>query len=331
MEKNKTFQKIKQITLGLSAHRPEMLPIIAKWMRQTDAIFLEEPPVHGFENMLKGSLSIKDYLLPQDMAFPGFSQEMCRLLRKLKNEGKSIFQVEPYLERLLAIHELFAKGNSPESLEKNPLLLPVYLAERNATKSLLSYYRAVISKSFNDVIKAVQTFARMDAARFRLRDALRADALAPLVARHASSFIETGLMHYPLWQRLKRIVAPSCRVFPKFLADGALKKIAVTGIHYGPGDLLTLLYVFHPNYKEPKREAILAARALIYSKLIIKEEQSDDLSTFPHLRDEIACIKTVRQLSLDDCRRLFSRIVHADTPTSNQIVKRYLNDPTPGK
>ena len=195
---------MQKITLGLSVHRPEMIPFIADGMRRHDAIFLEEPPAAGFHQMLGGTLAVDDYLKSLDVEYPAFSRDMCYLLRQLKTEGKKIFQVEPFLGILLGIHEFFAKGHRPIELHKNSVMYPVYLAERNATGALLAYYQTVMTGSFEKTLEAVKQFARLDAARFRLRDSLRAQALAPLVKKHPSAYIEAGLIHYPLWRLLRR-------------------------------------------------------------------------------------------------------------------------------
>ena len=93
---------------------------------------------------------------------------------------------------------------------------------------------------------------------------------------------------------------------------------------YGPGDQLTLLYIFHPNISETGREEILAARSIIFSKIIEKEELTGDLNTFPHLCNELACIRISKQLKLDDCRRLFPLVRNAKSAEARQIVADYL-------
>jgi hypothetical protein len=92
---------------------------------------------------------------------------------------------------------------------------------------------------------------------------------------------------------------------------------------YGPGDLLTLYYRFHPQGRMPT-EDLLAARALIYNKLILKEEISADEGTYPHTRDELAVGSVTDQLSLDDCRYLYPWVRRASTTESREIVMRYL-------
>jgi len=73
-----------------------MIPLISEAMRGHDAIFLEEPPAPGFDRMIRGELSIDDYLLPIDVEYPLFSRKMCDLLQDLYAEGKAILQVEPF-------------------------------------------------------------------------------------------------------------------------------------------------------------------------------------------------------------------------------------------
>jgi hypothetical protein len=316
---------MRQITLGLSMHRPEMIPIISRQMRRHEAIFLEEPPVAEFVDMLTRNISIDEYLLALDMEYPEFSRAMCHLLRELQREGIQIFQVEPYLEVLVRIHEFFAAGHTPDGIKGDTLEYPVYLAERNATGALLAYYQAAISGTIDTSIAAIEKFARMDAARFRLRDSLRAQALAPLVQKYESAYIEAGAIHFPIWRLLQREVLPGTRVQPLFLADEALNAMGVNGHLYGPGDLLTLLYVFHPQITDTRREQLLAARSIIYSKIIEKEEKIEDLHNYPHLVNELACIRMTNRLSLAACQHLFPRIRRIKSFEARQIVTEYLS------
>ena len=94
---------------------------------------------------------------------------------------------------------------------------------------------------------------------------------------------------------------------------------------YGPGDQLTLLYIFHPTISQHEWEKLLAARSMIYSKILAKEELDDRSGTFPHLRDELACIQAVRHLSIDDCRLLFSLIRRASSSDARQRVTAFLS------
>ena len=167
-------------------------------------------------------------------------------------------------------------------------------------------------------------FARVDAARFRLRDSLRTQALAPLIGKYPSAYIEAGVIHYQLWQLLRQKLPKQTRVRPVFLADFALKKLEKNGHLYGPGDQLTLLYIFHPTIAETEQHRLLAARSIVYAKIIEKEESEADPGTFPHLRDELACIRATGNLNLRDCRELFPLIRRSKTAGARQIVTDYL-------
>ena len=314
-----------QVTLGLSMHRPEMIPIISRQMRKHESIFLEEPPVEGFGDMLSGNISVDRYLLEQDVEYPEFSRAMCHLLRELHREGRHIFQVEPFLEVLIKIHEFFAAGLGPDQIQKESLEYPVYLAERNATGALVAYYQTVINGTFDAAIAAIEKFARNDAARFRLRDSLRAQALAPLVQKYESAYIEAGAIHFPIWRLLRREILPALQVHPLFLADEALTAMGEKGHLYGPGDLLTLRYIYHPQMASTAWEQLLAARSLIYSKIIEKDEHIENLHTYPHLLNELTCIRISNQLSLADCQHLFARIRRAPSLEARQIVTEYLS------
>jgi hypothetical protein len=312
------------ITLGLSTHRPEMVPLTGELMARHEAVFLEEPPADGFHEMLGGEITVKDYLAALDLEYPTFSRNMCQLLKKLNAKGKRIYQVEPFLEALMAIHDFFADGHGPEELGKNTLAYPVYLAEKRATGALLEYYRTVVGGTFEQTLESVLRFARLDAARFRLRDSLRAQGLASLVHRHSSAYIEAGMMHYAIWGLLRRNLPDPQDLKVKFLDEMLLSKTGLKGRLYAPGDLLTLHYIFHPKSADNRRKNLLGARALVYAKLIAKTEMAADDSSMPHLTDEHTCIKMVSTLSAADCRKLFPEIRRSSSLEARAVVSRYL-------
>ena len=314
---------MKRITIGFSIHRPEIIPATADLMCLHAAVFLEEPPVPEFQEMLKGALPIDDYLLPLDVEYPEFSRGMCRLLQELYCNGKKLFQVEPYLQKLIEIHERFSLGDGPTVFRPESIEHQVYIAERNATRALIDYYQTVTDGSFQAAINAIIRFARLDAARFQLRDVLRAQALGCYMKTFASVYIEAGSIHYSLYSLLRNGLAKQAQIKPVFLAHQAIKTLGKKGHLYGPGDLLTLKFIFHPDLKGSQREALLAARSLIYTKLIEKEELPANLATFSHIRNELACIQMVNRLSLDDCGRLFPLIRRVKTDHARLLVEDY--------
>ncbi len=317
---------MKSAAIVFTTHRPEMIPLAERVMKSHEAVFLEESPAPGFEEMLKGRLSIEDYLSPLDLEYPLYSRNMCMMLRRLYSSGIALLQVEPFLEELSAIHEFFAEGFSPADIKPDTLRSAVYQAEKNATAALISYYRTAVTGSFEEAVSAVKAFARRDAARFRLRDQLRAIAVSRRIRGLEKACIEAGFIHYGIYGMLKKWLGDRFSVKPVFAAKEAARQAGKKAHNYGPGDKLTLLYFFHPGAGPAcERLDLLAARSLVHTKIIAKEEIEEDPETFPHLRNELDTIAMVNRLSFEDCRRLFRRIRRLGTSAAREAVSSFLD------
>ena len=95
-------------TLALANHRPETIPQARRLMAVHDTIILEEPFDKQFGIMLDGNVSIDAYLENQELEYPEFSRRMARVLRERHQAGTRLVQVEPFIDRLLSIHDRFA-------------------------------------------------------------------------------------------------------------------------------------------------------------------------------------------------------------------------------
>jgi hypothetical protein len=310
-------------TLVLANHRPETIPLAQRLMAAHNTILLEEPPDERFASMLDGTLSIDAYLENQDIEYPAFSRQMAQVLREHRRAGTRLVQVEPFIERLLTIHDRFANGEGPQDLPADTDLHRVYRAEHLATKALIDFYRASGRDNFDTTVDAVKRFARADARRFALRDQLRAEAMVVFLRQPGKTYIEAGQMHYPLWRELRRRLPTGYPLRVHFLMVDVVRGLGCRRHLFGPGDLLTLYYRFHPRGRL-HHEDLFAARALIYNKLILKEEIAADAETYPHTRDELAVGSVTDRLSLDDCRRLYPRVRRASTTASREILMRFL-------
>ncbi len=311
------------ITIGLSSHRLEVLPFAFAAMERHQAVVLEEAPEPDLAALLAGEKPVDDYLAEKDVEFPLYSREQLAGLQRLHRQGAAVLQVEPYLERLLAIHELLAAGVPREEVEARPGLREVYAAESRATRALLQFYRVAHTASFPEVVAAVKAFARTDAHRFRLRDGLRARELASLAGRFASLFVEAGYIHLYLVRSLKRLLRGTARIRPVFLLAGrALPEIGRPR-PLGPGDLLTLNYIFGREIP-PAQEDLLAARSLIHIQLLSKAELAPGDDPAPHLTDEIAAWRLTAGLAMEDCRRLYPKVRRLSPAQAVSAVRGYL-------
>jgi len=317
--------KPSQATLALANHRPETITAAVALMRSHDAIILEEPSDPKFVPMLNHRIGIDDYLLEPDLEYPDFSRRMAVRLRDLHRSGIRIYQIEPFIDNLLTIHERFADGQGPSDLPSESTLQEVYQAERSATAALIHFYDTSVTGTLDETIEAVKRFARADAARFALRDRLRAKAMVDILGSHDRTYIEAGQIHYPIWQELRRRLPDGYPLKVKFLMADAVRTLGQRRHLYGPGDQLTLLYRFHPGTRFLS-ETLLAAQVLIYNKLIIKVEMAAPKRTYPHTRDELEIGAITDRLSMADCRVLYPRLRNASTEKARWLVKRYLSE-----
>ncbi len=311
------------ITIGFSSHHVETLPFVCEQMERNQIIVLEEPPSPDFSSMLNGTTSIGDYILELDSGFPEFERQLCGLLRKLHNEGIHVMQVEPYLEKLLQIHELFVDGKTPDQVMRMPDLKEVYLAEKQATAALISYYACSMDAPFDVVVRAVNNFARADALRLTLRERLRAKAIAALYRSARTMYVESGYIHYPLYRYLRHEFHSKVKIRVVYLLAPVIKKLQGKRRNMGPGDILTLHYALNGGVQE-KLAHLLAARSLIYIKLIKKEELLPNLSKTPHLDDEIKVNRLVDRLEFHHCQELFEEIRLAKRDIAVEAAKKYV-------
>jgi hypothetical protein len=296
------------ITIGFSSHHAEVLPYARRQMEQHQMIVLEEAPVPEFLEMLDGRLSIDEYMMTLDSGFPEFERLMCVLVRELHSEGREVIQVEPYLETLLQIHEILSDGKTPQDIINDPRLEGVYQAEKRATGALLTYYTQSLEASFDEVVQAVKSFARDDAERLVLRERLRAQAIKPLISHGVDIYVEAGYIHYPLYRYLREALGGSQRIRVVYLLTPVLRRLGGKRRNMGPGDIL------------------LAARSLIYIKLLQKDEllPGPGGSDAPHSEDEVSVNRVVDRLSIEDCRALFDKIRLTKRERARQVVQAYL-------
>lgn len=311
------------ITVGFSSHRLEVLPAALKEMAVHDAVVLEEAPEPDFPEFLAGKLTAARYLEDKEVEFPEFSRRQLKGLRELYRQGKAVLQVEPYLERLLKIHRLLAKGVSREEVEFREEFREIYAAEREAGGALLRFYAAAPVAPFPQVVARVRDFARADAARFRLRDELRARALAPLSHHYPRIYVEAGYIHLYLIKCLVRELQGKARLRPRFLLAGPSLTAIRRPRPLGPGDLLTLHYIFGVT-TSPATENLLAARSLIYIKLLEKEELAPGRHPQPHLHDEIRAWRLTNRLAYKDCATLYPQIRTIGPEAAVALVTDYL-------
>jgi hypothetical protein len=313
-----------EITIGLSSHRLETLPAAEKQMGRHRAVALEEPPTPGFEDMLAGRLDVADYVAGGAFEFPALATALCAILRRLVRAGVEIFQVAPYFEEMFRIHGLFEAGGRPEDIEPGTTSHEVYLAERAWTAALLDYYASTASSDLELVVPAVLEFTRRDGSRGRLRDRLRAAALADLAIRTGSLYVEAGYLHLGLLRELRRRL-PGATVRPVWLLGEVIRPLTGRRQLLGPGDLLTLRATLRPSPDDAEAR-LLAARSLIHASLSIKDELIESDRSFPHTRHEVEVLQLVNRLDWVDCTVLFPATRSKDPIEARRVFEDHLRN-----
>jgi hypothetical protein len=319
-----TMNNSSLITIGFSSHRIEMIPFAKRLMEDHDVIITEEAPDPKFSAMLNKKISIDEYLSNSDSGFPEFSSRMHKLLRELYRKEKVILQIEPYMEKLMNIHEMFFEGKKPSDVLKMPVLREVYKAEKNVTGALLHFYESSMKNSFQNVLDAVRNFARADAERFRLRDTMRAKAIARVLPENKRVYIEAGAVHIYLEKALRRLSGTKYQIESLFLLKPVVQKLTGKAQVLAPGDILTERYISHKK-RNDEFETLLSARSLIYIQLLQKEEMIPSRSErTPHIKDEIRAIELVNKLSLEQCEELYKKIRFRNRQQVLEIIQDYL-------
>jgi hypothetical protein len=312
------------ITIGFSSHRIEMIPFAKRLMEDHDVIITEEAPDPNFSAMLSKKIPIREYLREVDSGFPQFSLRMYKLLRELHKKGKVVLQIEPYMENLMNIHDMFLNGKQPSDVLKIPGLREVYEAEKNATGALLRFYESSLKNSFRKVIEAVRTFARADAERFRLRDTIRAKAIVKVLPGNKEVYVEAGSVHTYLERALRRVLGTKGQIKSLFLLEPVVKKLTGKAQVLAPGDILTERYISRKK-RNDELESLLSARSLVYIQLLEKEEMTPSRSErTPHIKDEIRATELVDKLSFAQCEELYKKIRFKNRKQAIEIIQDYI-------
>jgi len=317
------------ITLGFSSHRIESLPFAKRLMENHEVIITEEAPNPKFKGMLNREISINDYISTENVEFTKFSRRMYKLLREFYQKGRTILQIEPYMEHLMQIYDMFSEGKEPSDVLKITGIREVYESERKATGALLSYYESSMRDSFPEVIGAVKRFARADAERFRLRDKMRAQAIATILPKDKMVYVEAGAMHIYLINALRKIVGKRRRITSVFLLEPVVKKLTGKSKLVAPGDLLTIHYMLCRKDNE-EYETLQAARSLIYIQLLEKEEMIPTrFEKAPHVKNVITVTEMVNKLTLAQCEELYKKIRFLGRPQISELLQTFLKQDLP--
>lgn len=311
-----------QIILGFSHHRLEVLPHLRGYLDKVDTIILEEPASDAFEKFLRNEKELEDLLKEEELGFPEYTKELWKYLKVLHQKSKKILQIEPYLHGLKRIYIEIVSKERPsfdEGLQK------IYEMENRCTGSLLEFYESTLKGDFEKVIDKVIEFSQVDAERFKLRDEMRAIAILENLPDKGIVYVEAGTSHLHLLKKLAKSIRKIRKLKVIFLLGEVCQRITGKSWVYPPSELLTLKYILGYSMNK-KEEKLLSARALIFVKIIPKEElKPHSQNPYPHLFWELSANSMVEKLTFEDCKYLYEKIFFVkDYRKAFMIVKSYL-------
>ena len=293
-----------EVTVLFTSHRVEMLRHFEEEAMKRDVIIIEEPRDEKFQPMLRGDLSVEEYVRDLNTSFPVYSKHQCEILRRLYGMGKRIYQVEPYLELVEEIHRAIEEGRFEELGDEGRMGV-VRRVEREVNAAWVDYQEAFIKKDFDSLVDATVRFTKADAKRFKVRDRMRAEDLAEVIRREDGSvLVEAGQIHILLPKYLEEM---GFSVSTVNLPERIARELGIE-LYPNPGNELTKLYMLGRDVGEDEAR-LMAARGIIYISLIPKKEMlPSDENPYPHLIEENKVAKIVNRLSYDDCKKLFYKI-----------------------
>ncbi|MGC8948497.1 MAG: hypothetical protein ACP5GU_02720 [Thermoprotei archaeon] len=296
-----------------------------KFIKQADIIILEEPANNFFESMLKGIISVDEYmqLLSEETfslqpSFPLYTSQLCIILKSAYMQGKIIFQIEPYLEIVEKIYEFIdkheAQGMEPSQIlseiRKSQEFGTIYNYEHITYKLLLEYYNS-LSRSFDEAVDALLKYSRVEAQRLKLRSKMRAEkiikTLKDINIEKSNVFIESGNIHLCLYHYLSEYFGDN-NVSSIYLLNSVIKNFDKKMQYIiRSNDILTFMHIF--NVRDDEIERLLAARSIIRLIMISENEISPSKKQqFPKMEEEIAIAQLISSLNYEQCKSLYYKL-----------------------
>jgi hypothetical protein len=168
----------------------------------------------------------------------------------------------------------------------------------------------------------MNAFAKADAARFILRDALRAEQILGELTYGKDTYIEAGSIHLLLQTLIAEGLRENQCLNIHSIDTEVVSILGDQSNLFSSGDELTLGYISGKAIDEQQWQR-LCSQSLIYSKIIRKEEISSAAVKFPHTRNELETISIVKELSVASREKLFQRIRSLPTEQAAKIVRNY--------
>ena len=138
-----------------------------------------------------------------------------------------------------------------------------------------------------------------------------------------SVYVEAGTLHLALLQELLQRRPTDVRIRVRHVMQQVVRSLAGRYRGLGPGDRLTLMLTAAPGLKG-KIVDLLAARSLVYNRIVHPDEMTPGEDPHPHTRDEVEAARIVDRLEYEDCRELYRQVKAMPRPEARALVQWYV-------
>ena len=286
----------------------EYVKYLKEIARHYDIFIAEIPNVEGVKRYLSGEIDFDQLLYEIEYFDVGYSRKFYEMLRELINDGIDVIPADPYgLISMNVRVKAILNDLSYDSLSSEEKYIA--FIEMKIAEVYRGYNSALLRSSFEDSVRYVLAYARLDAERIKFRSELRAREIMKILNKLGMSrdiLIHADHYHEILANYLSRKLA--CRPGLIRLNDVVSRKLRVEPLTY-PGIKLTNNYVYGINMDHDE-EYLLASRALIYGIVkarIFQKINRTELGDRTILIDN-SLIKFVQRISISDARNIFRKL-----------------------
>ena len=296
------------ISIILSPPGIEYMGYLREVAGHYDVFIVEVPDVEGVRRYLNGEIDFNQLIYEIEYYDVNYAREFYGVLKDLNRGGIEVIPIDPYgLISMKVRIKAITSGLSSTLMSSEE----AYIAfmETKIAEAYRGYNSALFRRSFDDSVRWVIKYARLDAERIKFRSELRARELTKVLSVFRGRDILIHADHYN--EILAEYLGSKLMCKPSImrLSDVVSRRLGIKALRH-PGLMLTHNYLYGVTMDE-NRERLLGAQALIYTILKMRALGGVDkglLGDRAVLIDN-SLIRFTYNLSLSEARNLFHRLM----------------------
>ncbi|BDR93466.1 hypothetical protein [Vulcanisaeta souniana] len=286
----------------------EYVRYLREFARYYDVFIVEVPDVEGVRRYLNGEIDFDQLLYEIEYFDVNYAREFYGVLRELNKDGIDVLPIDPYGLISMKIRIKAITGGLSSVIMSNEERYIAYM-ETKIAEAYKGYNSALFRRSFDDSVRWIIRYARLDAERIKFRSELRARELTRVLGALRGRDVLIHTDHYN--EILAEYLGSKLMCMPSVvrLSDVISRKLGVKVFRH-PGLALTHNYLYGITMDE-NREYLLGAQALIYTILrmkVLSDVDRGSLGNRAVLIDN-SLIRFTYNLGLSEARRLFHRLM----------------------